>query len=114
MPKKILTSIVSIKAPRRGRCFAVIIPRFEDILHSYYAGEIIRGVSLAASRLNVDFFVRIVDRDDHKDWLNPLVINRNIIDGIIFADIDSDEDVVEKAIRLGYPVVILNNAVTYK
>ncbi len=109
MPKKILTSVVSAKMSRRGKCFALIIPRFEDILHSYYAGEIIRGVSLSASRVNADFFVHIVDRSDHKDWLNPLVINRNIVDGIIFADIDNDEGIVEKAIRLGYPVVILNN-----
>ena len=108
MSKKTLTSTPASKA-RRGKCFALIIPRFEDILHSYYAGEIIRGVSLCASRINADFFVHIVSRDNHKDWLNPLSINRNIVDGIIFADIDNDEAVVEKAIRLGYPVVILNN-----
>lgn len=108
MPKRILTSFDPAR-PRQSKCFALIIPRFEDILHSYYAGEIIHGVSIAASRIKMDFFVHIVDRADHKEWLNPVMINRNIVDGIIFADIDNDEDVVEHAIRLGYPTVTLNN-----
>ncbi len=91
--------------------FVLVIPRFEDIFHSYYAGEIIRGVSLSASRLNADFLIRITDRANHQSWLDSSLMDRNYIDGIIFADIDNDLGVVKKAIRWGMPCIVLNNMI---
>ncbi len=98
-----------MQARKRKKTFVLIVPRFEDILHSYYAGEIIKGVSLAASRLQVDFLVHIVDRSDHRGWLDSTLLDRNYIDGIIFADIDNDLAVVKKAINNGIPCIVLNN-----
>ncbi len=89
--------------------FVLIIPRFEDIFHSYYAGEIIRGVTLSVSRLNADLLIHITDRGDHSTWLTTSFFNKHSIDGIIFADIDNDLSVVKRAIRRGIPCVILNN-----
>ena len=86
-----------------------MIPRFEDIFHSYYAGEIIRGVSLSASRLNADFLIHITDRSNHHGWLDSSLMDKNYIDGIIFADIDNDLGVVKKSLRWGMPCVVLNN-----
>ena len=86
-----------------------MIPRFEDIFHSYYAGEIIRGVSLSASRLNADFLTHITDRSNHHGWLDSSLMDKNYIDGIIFADIDNDLGVVKKSLRWGMPCVVLNN-----
>lgn len=86
-----------------------MIPRFEDIFHSYYAGEIIRGVSLSASRLRADYLIHIVDRGEHKGWLDSSLMDRQFIDGIIFADIDNDVSVVKQAIKLGMPCMVLNN-----
>ncbi len=86
-----------------------MIPRFEDIFHSYYAGEIIRGVSLSASRLNADFLTHITDRSNHHGWLDSSLMDKNYIDGIIFADIDNDLGVVKKALRWGMPCMVLNN-----
>ncbi|MDO8580882.1 MAG: substrate-binding domain-containing protein [Candidatus Omnitrophota bacterium] len=94
---------------KRKATYVLVIPRFEDIFHSYYAGEIIRGVSYSASRLNADFLVHIVDRSDHRGWLDSTLMDKNYIDGIIFADIDNDIDVVKKAIRRGMPCMVLNN-----
>jgi LacI family transcriptional regulator len=94
---------------KRKPTFVLVIPRFEDIFHSYYAGEIIRGVSLSASRLNADFLIHITDRTSHRGWLDSTLMDRGYVDGIIFADIDNDVGVVKKAIRWGMPCMVLNN-----
>lgn len=94
---------------KRKPTFVLVIPRFEDIFHSYYAGEIVRGVSLSASRLSADFLIHIVDRSDHRGWLDSTLMDKNYIDGIIFADIDNDINIVKKAIQRGMPCMVLNN-----
>ena len=96
---------------KRKPTFVLVIPRFEDIFHSYYAGEIIRGVSYSASRLNADFLIHIVDRSDHRGWLDSSLLDKKFIDGIIFADIDNDLGLVKKAIGYGVPCMVLNNIV---
>ena len=96
---------------KRKATYVLVIPRFEDIFHSFYAGEIIRGVSLSASRLNADFLIHITDRSDHRAWLDSTLMDRSYIDGIIFADIDNDLNVVKKALRNGMPCMVLNNII---
>src|SRR5512140_2987132 len=93
--------------PRKNRksIFVLIIPRFEDLANSFYAGEVTKGANIAASRLGVDILVHLVDRTDHADWLNGLLVP-DVIDGILFADIDRDWDVVKKAIRCAIPTMV--------
>ncbi|HLF17365.1 MAG TPA: substrate-binding domain-containing protein [Candidatus Omnitrophota bacterium] len=94
---------------KRKPTFVLVIPRFEDIFHSYYAGQIIHGVSLSASRLKADILIHIVDRSDHRGWLDSSLMDKDYVDGIIFADIDNDVNVVKKAIQSGVPCMVLNN-----
>lgn len=94
---------------RNKTTFVLVVPRFEDIFHSFYAGEIIRGVSLSASRLNIDFLIHITDRKNHSSWLDANLVDRSRIDGIIFADIDNDLGPVKLALRRGMPCMVLNN-----
>ena len=98
-----------MSSKKRKPTFVLVIPRFEDIFHSYYAGEIIRGVSLSASRLNADFLIHVTDRSNHHGWLDSTLMDKNYIDGIIFADIDNDVGIVKKAVRWGMPCMVLNN-----
>lgn len=91
------------------KTFALIIPRFEDLDHSFYAEEIVKGVGLSASRLRVDILMHITERYDHQDWLSEKMTNRKQLDGIIFADIDNDVETLEKVIATGIPYVVLNN-----
>ena len=91
------------------KTFALIIPRFEDLDHSFYAEEIVKGVGLTASRLKVDVLMHITERYDHQDWLSGKTVDRNYIDGIIFADIDNDVETLQKVIATGIPYVVLNN-----
>ena len=98
-----------MKTKKRKSTFVLVIPSFEDFFHSFYAGEIIKGVSLTASRLKIDILIHITDRYDHRGWLDSTLLDRNYIDGIIFADIDNDVHVVKKAICRGVPTFVLNN-----
>ena len=94
---------------KRKQTFVLVVPRFEDIFHAFYAGEILKGVGLAASRLKIDVLLHITDRLDHRGWLDSTLLDPSYIDGIIFADIDNDVNVVKKAIRCGIPCIVLNN-----
>jgi DNA-binding LacI/PurR family transcriptional regulator len=98
-------------AVTRKPIYVLILPRFEDIFHSFYTGEITKGVNLAASRLNVDFLVHITDRSNHATWLDPTLLDRKYVDGILFSDIDNDLDIVKKAINRGMPCLVLNNII---
>lgn len=98
-----------MSAKKRKSTFVLVIPRFEDISHSYFAGEIIKGASLCASRLNTDILIHITDRTDHHGWLDSSLMDTRFVDGIIFGDIQNDVDIVKKAIGYGMPCMVLNN-----
>lgn len=98
-----------MKIKKRKKTFVLVIPSFEDIFHSFYAGEIIRGVSQAASRHRLDILVHITDRVDHRGWLDSTLLDSRYIDGIIFGDIDNDPGLVRKAVTRGIPAIVLNN-----
>ena len=91
------------------KTFALIMPRFEDLDHSFYAEEILKGIGLTASRLKVDVLFHVTERYDHHDWLDGKVLDPHFIDGIIFADIDNDIETLQKVIATGIPYVVLNN-----
>jgi DNA-binding LacI/PurR family transcriptional regulator len=91
------------------KTFALIIPRFEDMDHAFYAEEIVKGVGVTASRLKVDVLMHVTDRYDHHDWLNSKTVDRSYINGIIFADIDNDVETLQKVIATGMPYMVLNN-----
>jgi len=105
-----LNAVVASASKRKAtKVFGVIIPRFEDIFHSFYATEVIRGVALAASRLKVDIMMHISERDKHEDWLTSNALSPDYIDGIIFADINSDKQQLKKVLARKIPCVVLNN-----
>jgi DNA-binding LacI/PurR family transcriptional regulator len=89
--------------------YALVIPRFEDIFHSYYSCEVIKGIGVAASRLKVDVLVHITDRFNHQDWLTSRLLNPDFIDGILFADINGDVATLKKVIEKGIPYLVMNN-----
>jgi len=98
-----------LKNKKRNQTFALVVPRFEDIFHSFYAGEIIKGVGLAASRLKVDILMHITDRFDHHEWMDSAMMDEDYVDGIIFADINNDVTMLRRVINKGMPYVVLNN-----
>jgi len=92
-----------------NKIYALVIHRFEDIFHSYFSCEVIKGASLAASRLKADLLVHITERQTHKDWLTSSALNSKNIDGILFADINSDISTLKKVIAKKTPYIVMNN-----
>ena len=103
------TRIKSLLVPAVLVVAVLIIPRFEDLANAFYAGEVMKGASIAASRLDIDFLTHLTERRDHSSWLAGDLLNPNAVDGILFADIDRDWEVVTKAIRASVPTMVLNN-----
>lgn len=91
------------------KVFALVVRRFEDVFHSFYASEIIKGASLAASRLKIDLLIHITEKTVHEDWLSSPTLNLDYIDGILFADIDSDVKTLKKVIDKKIPCLVMNN-----
>ena len=102
------TSPPLMRATRKARkpLFVLIIPRFEDLGNSFYAGEVTKGVNLAASRLDVDFLVHFTERKDHAQWLAGSLTDPFFVDGLLFADIDRDWNVVKRAIHSAMPTMV--------
>lgn len=103
---------ISKKKPtRKDRrpLYVLIVPRFEDLGNSFYSSEVTKGVNLAASRLDVDVLIHFTERKDHSHWLAGSLTDPFFVDGLLFADIDRDWEVVKKAIRSGMPTMVLNN-----
>lgn len=96
--------------PIKSKAYALIVPRFEDVLHSFYASEIIKGVSLSASHLKADVLIHITERLQHEDWLNWPMLNAHYIDGVLFADINGDKATLKRVIATGIPYLVLNNS----
>lgn len=106
-----LNAIITPPVKRKaGKTFGLIIPRFEDIFHSFYATEVIKGVVLSASRLKIDIMMHISERDKHEDWLTSTALSPDYIDGILFADINGDRQQLRRVIARGIPCIVLNNS----
>lgn len=106
---KLKATIASSIGGKISRVFGLIVPRFEDIFHSFYATEVIKGVSIAASRLKLDVMFHISDRQKHEDWLTSAALSPDYIDGVLFADIDGDTKQLNKIIARKMPYIVMNN-----
>jgi len=89
--------------------YTLVIPRFEDIFHGYFAQEIIKGASITASRLKVDIMIHISERADHDDWNHAPGLLPGLSSGILFADIDRDREGLNRVLMRGIPCLVLNN-----
>jgi len=93
----------------RAKFYTLVIPRFEDVFHSFFASEVIKGVTAAASRLRADILIHITDRSGHQDWLKNESINSDFVKGVIFADIDGDKKKLLQFMHSGKPYIVMNN-----
>lgn len=95
-----------------AKFYTLVIPRFEDVFHSFFASEVIKGVTAAASRLKADILIHITERKIHLDWVKSSSIISEHIKGVIFADIDGDKERLAEFIKFGIPYIVMNNYFT--
>ncbi|MGE5279848.1 MAG: substrate-binding domain-containing protein [Deltaproteobacteria bacterium] len=93
----------------RAKFYTLVIPRFEDVFHSFFASEVIKGVTAAASRLRADILIHITDRVKHQDWIRNESICSDFVKGVIFADIDGDKKHLQEFVGTGKSCIVMNN-----
>jgi LacI family transcriptional regulator len=92
-----------------SKFYTLVIPRFEDVFHSFFASEVIKGVTAAASRLKADILIHITERKNHQEWMTTESLNADFVKGVIFADIDGDKKHLLEFIKTGIPYIVMNN-----
>ncbi len=87
-------------AGKHSNIIALVIPRYTDVFHSFYALEIIQGVGLAAEREKLDLLLHITNKD--------AFFNVSSVEGVIFADIIGNEEQLDNVLEAKLPCVIMN------
>ncbi len=87
-------------AARRNNAIGLVIPRYSDIFHSFFALQIVQGVGLAVEKLKMDLLLHITGGDNF--------LNVSSIEGVIFCDIIGNEDQVDNVLGVDLPCVIMN------
>lgn len=94
----------------RSQTFALTLPRYEDMFHSFYALKLLEGVGSAISRLKVDLLIHIENGYADQDFFKVRMISQAIIDGFLLGDLGSHEEVLHLLKQDGRsPYVVLNN-----
>lgn len=87
-------------AARHNNAIGLVIPRYTDIFHSFYALRILQGVGLAVERLKLDLLLHITNGNDF--------LNVSAVEGVIFSDIIGNEEQVDNILKEDIPCVIMN------
>jgi LacI family transcriptional regulator len=83
--------------------FGLIIPGYEGIFYSFYALELIRNVALALDKKNIDLHLHIF-------W-NKDTFKTSLVDGVIFADVIENENQLNRLVKEGFPLVVINKKI---
>jgi len=88
----------------RINALGLIMPKFEDMFHSYYAMQILRGVCIGCHKLGMDLVFHLTD-----GGMPDRIVGN--VDGMLFADIDGNEEVVDNLLQAQTPFIVMNNYV---
>ncbi|MCF7916700.1 MAG: LacI family transcriptional regulator [Candidatus Omnitrophica bacterium] len=86
--------------------FGLIIPGYEGIFYSFYALKIIREVAAALDKEEIDMHLNIYRNQDN--------FNSSLVDGVIMADIISNNDQLLRLKKEETPVVVINRELADK
>lgn len=89
-----------LASKRNNNAIGLVIPRYTDIFHSFYALEILRGVGIAVERMKMDLLLHVTNEG--------AFLNISSVEGVIFSDIIGNEEQVDGVIEAGLPCVIMN------
>jgi len=89
-----------LASTKHSNAIGLIIPRYSDIFHSFYALQILQGVGLAVERLRLDLLLHITSGEGF--------LNLSSIGGVLFSDIIGNEEQVDNVLETETPCVIMN------
>ncbi|MBI3321212.1 MAG: LacI family DNA-binding transcriptional regulator [Candidatus Omnitrophica bacterium] len=79
----------------------LVIPRFTDMFHSFYVSELMKGMGTAIDRLKLNLLLHITD--------GRSFIDLTAVDGVLFADIDGNEEQLDSVLDQDIPCVVMNH-----
>lgn len=88
-------------ASGRHDTIGVVFPRFADMFHSFHVTELLRGIGTAVDRLKLNLLLHITD--------GRSFIDLHMVDGVLFADIDGNEEQLDMVLDQGVPAVVMVN-----
>ena len=88
-------------ASGREDTIGVIFPRFADMFHSFHITELLKGIGSAVERLRFNLLLHITDARSF--------IDLHAVNGVLFADIDGNEDQLDMVLDQGVPAVVMVN-----
>ena len=86
-------------ASGRNDTVGIVIPRFTDMFHSFHVSELLKGVGTAIERLKLNLLLHVTDG---RSFLNVAAIS-----GVLFADIDGNEEQLDFVLNEGIPCVVM-------
>ena len=89
-----------LASKRNNNAIGLVIPRYTDIFHSFYALQILQGVGIAVERMKMDLLLHVTNGNTF--------LNISSVEGVIFSDIIGNEEQVDGVIEAGLPCVIMN------
>ena len=87
-------------ASKSNNAIGLVIPRYSDIFHSFYALQILQGVGAGVERLKLDLLLHITNGETF--------LNTSALEGVIFSDIIGNEEQVDNVLKIDIPCVIMN------
>ncbi|MBI3021278.1 MAG: LacI family DNA-binding transcriptional regulator [Candidatus Omnitrophica bacterium] len=79
----------------------IVIPRFADMFHSFYVSELLKGVGTGVERLKLNLLLHVTDGHSSFDLSS--------VAGVLFADIDGNEEQLDWVMDQGIPCVVTNH-----
>jgi len=89
-----------LASKRNNNAIGLVIPRYGDIFHSFYALQILQGVGIAVERMKMDLLLHVTSGETF--------LNISSVAGVIFSDIIGNEEQVDGVVEAGLPCVIMN------
>ena len=86
-------------ASGRNNTIGLVIPRFADMFHSFHVSELLKGIGTAVERLKLNLLLHVTDGKSFLDLSS--------VEGILFADIDGNEDQLDFVMEQEIPCVVM-------
>ena len=86
-------------ASGRNNTIGLVIPRFADMFHSFHVSELIKGIGTSVDRLKLNLLLHVTDGRSFLDVAT--------VDGVLFADIDGNEDQLDFILDQDVPCVVM-------
>lgn len=91
------------------RTIGLILPRFDNMFHTFYVTEIMRSICNTANECGLDVLVHLTSKEISNCTAQSHLENISFCSGVIFADVQGNEDLLKHVIDAGVPCIVMNH-----